>query len=214
MFLWGVLLNDIGGEPDFREWVNSRPKIRRAVQSFLIILGLYVGSFPEGHAQWAAWSRQLDSLNPYLFPMGADPTKRWSSIAFHLIVIGFWLSPSLQTIFSNKLFMWLGRNSFAVYLTHGTLLRVVLVRFIYGFSSAPFSVERPEKGDPIFHWIPRSQNWFVWAVAIPVWFAILYTVAHLWTTYVDSWCAKATKWIEETMFEQEENEKLGVAQLA
>lgn len=207
MFLFGVLLCDIGSEMEFRDWVNSRPQRRRAVQTFLITLGLYVGSFPEGNIQWAGWSRQLDRLNPYLFPAHTDPTKRWSAIAWHLIVVGFWLSPTLQTMFSNKLFMWLGRNSFAVYLTHGLLMRTILVRFIYGWSMAPFSVEEVEGGEPIYHWIGRSQNWFVWAVAIPAWYVLLYTVAHLWTTHVDSFCAKVTKWLETNMFEPEENEK-------
>lgn len=207
MFLWGVLLCDIGSEIDFREWVNSRPRARRAVQTFLIVLGLYVGSFPEGKIWRAAWARGLDRLNPYLFPDKTDPTKRWSAVAWHLIVIGFWLSPSLQTIFSNKLFMWLGRNSFAVYLTHGTLMRVLLVRFIYGWTGASFWVENANSKEPIYHWLPRSPSWFVWAIAIPLWFAILYTIAHLWTTHIDSFCAKATKWLEETMFEEEESEK-------
>ncbi|KAF2638466.1 hypothetical protein P280DRAFT_471560 [Massarina eburnea CBS 473.64] len=206
MFLYGVLLCDIGSEVDFREYVNSRPKARRIVQTSLIALGLYVGSYPEGNIEFAAWSRGIDQFN-FLFPADNDPPKRWSAIAWHLIVLGFWLSPTLQTIFSNKLFMWLGRNSFAVYLTHGTLLRAVLVRFIYGFSIAPFSMERPENADPIYHWIPRTQNWFAWTVAIPLWFSMLYVVAHLWTTYVDAWCAKVTRWLEELMFEKEEEEK-------
>jgi len=207
MFLFGVLLCDIGSEMDFRDFVNSRPRARRFVQTFLIILGLYVGSFPEGNIGWAGWSRQLDRLNPYLFPSHTDPTKRWSAIAWHMIVVGFWLSPTLQSMFSNKLFMWLGRNSFAVYLTHGLLLRTVLVRFIYGWTGASFSKEEVKDGEPIFHWVPKSQNWLVWMIAIPLWYVILYTVAHLWTTHVDSWCAKATKWLETNMFESEEHEK-------
>jgi hypothetical protein len=206
MFLFGVFLCDIGSEADFREFVNSRPKQRRFVQWVLIILGLYIGSFPEGNIHWASWSRGIERLS-FLFPADNDPPKRFSAIAWHLIAIGFWLSPTLQTMFSNKLFMWLGRNSFAVYLTHGTLMRVLLVRFLYGWSAAAFSEEHPEGQDPIYHWVPRSQNWFVWTVAIPLWFALLYLVAHMWTTYVDAWCAKATRWLEEVMFESEEEEE-------
>lgn len=206
MFLFGVLLCDIGSEVEFRDYVNSRPKQRRIIQSVLILLGLFVGSYPEGNIHWAAWSRGIDKFR-FLFPSDHDGPKRWSSVAWHLIALGFWLSPTLQTIFSNKVFMWLGRNSFAVYLTHGTLLRVVLVRFIYGFSTAAFSVENPDSEEPINHWIERSQSWFVWGVAIPLWFGLLYTVAHLWTTYVDSWCAKNTRLLEEVMFVKEDQEK-------
>jgi len=150
----------------------------------------------------------------YIFPEGAPRfDKRWTAIGWDLIATGIWLSPTLQDLFSNKLFMWLGRNSFAVYLTHGTLLRVVLARFIYGFSTSPFSVEKVEDKDPIFHWIPGTESSFVFAVAIPVWLAMLYTIAHLWTTYVDSFCARATKSLEDYMFESED-EKSGAAQFA
>ncbi|PVH94737.1 hypothetical protein DM02DRAFT_181151 [Periconia macrospinosa] len=206
MFLFGVLLCDIGSEVDFRDYVNSRPKQRRIVQSILIFLGLFVGSYPEGNVHWAAWSRGIHAFH-FLFPSDHDGPKRWSSVAWHLIALGFWLSPTLQTIFSNKLFMWLGRNSFAVYLTHGTLLRVVLVRLVYGLTPAAYYIENADTEEPIQHWIPRSQNWFVWVVELPIWFGLLYIVAHLWTTYVDSWCAKATRTLEEAMFVKEEDEK-------
>ncbi len=112
--------------------------------------------------------------------------------------------------------MWLGRNSFAVYLTHGTVLKVGLARLIYGWSTAPYSVEQPKEGDAIEHFIPRTSNWFVWATAIPLFFVVEYTIAHFWTTYIDSQCAKATKWLEDTMFEKDEEEKFntGVANMA
>ncbi|KAJ4292467.1 hypothetical protein N0V90_009129 [Kalmusia sp. IMI 367209] len=128
--LWGIILCDIGSEDSFQDFVSKHSRTRRIVQAVVICIGLWVGSYPEGRADEAVWSQQLDMLNPYLFPSGSDNPKRWSSIAWHLISVGIWLSPSLKNIFSNKLFMWLGRNSFAVYLTHGTLLRVVLVRLV------------------------------------------------------------------------------------
>jgi len=208
MILWGVILCDLGSDEGFQEFISRHTTVKRVVQTCLIVIGLWVGSYPEGAAHRTVWSQQLDAWNPYLFPEGSDIPKRWSSVAWHLISVGFWLSPTLKTMFSNKLFTWLGRNSFAVYLTHGTLLRVVLVKFIYGWSYSSFSIDHPEGQDPIYHWIPKSRNWFIWAVSIPTWFTIVYTVAHFWTTYVDSWCAKATRWLEEQMFQPEEyNEK-------
>jgi peptidoglycan/LPS O-acetylase OafA/YrhL len=159
----------------------------------------------------------LKNIGDWIIPNGAASyPKRFTAIGWDLMVTGIWLSPTLQSIFSNKLFMWVGRNSFAVYLTHGTVMKVGLARLIYGLSTAPYSVEEPkeEGGDKIYHYIPRSNNWFVWAVAIPTFFVVEYTIAHLWTTYVDSWCAKATKWLEEKMFDSNEDEKHGVATMA
>jgi peptidoglycan/LPS O-acetylase OafA/YrhL len=160
---------------------------------------------------------QLKHIGDWIIPAGAASyPKRFTAIGWDLMVTGIWLSPSLQSMFSNKVFMWVGRNSFAVYLTHGTVMKVGLARLIYGWSTAPYHVEQPANGEgkAVEHWIPRSTNWLVWALAIPIFFVVEYTIAHLWTTYVDSQCARATKWIEETMFEKDEDEKHGAANMA
>jgi len=209
-FLYGVLLCDIGSDPAFRTFISDWPRTRRTIYTVLIILGLYCASFPGERPDYAPWSQRMMDIGWYIFPK--DTTrfdKRWTAIGWDFIAAGIWLSPTLQDLFSNKIFMWLGRNSFAVYLTHGTLLRVVLVRFIYGFSLSPFGVEKVEGQDPIFHWIPRSDSYFVFIVAIPIWFAILYAIAHLWTTYVDSFCAKVTRALEDYMFENEDEKSGG-----
>ncbi|KAF2799720.1 hypothetical protein K505DRAFT_230374 [Melanomma pulvis-pyrius CBS 109.77] len=204
-FLFGVFLCDVGSDAAFREFVNSWPKTRRVVHTTLIIVGLYCASYPGERPDFAPWSDQLSSIGWYIFPLDTpNYSKRWTAVGWDLMATGIWLSPTLQELFSNKIFMWIGRNSFAVYLIHGTLLRVVLVRLIYGWSGEPFRVEKVEGQDPIFHWIPRTESYFVFAIAIPAWFALLYTCAHLWTTYVDSWCAKATKALEDYMFESED----------
>lgn len=216
-FLYGVMLCDIGSEKGFRDFVNSYPRARRAVLTALIVIGWYVACFPGEHWEWASWSVQLKHIGDWIIPAGAASyPKRFTAIGWDLMVTGIWLSPSLQSMFSNKVFMWVGRNSFAVYLTHGTVMKVGLARLIYGWSTAPYHVEQPANGEgkAVEHWIPRSTNWLVWALAIPIFFVVEYTIAHLWTTYVDSQCARATKWIEETMFEKDEDEKHGAANMA
>jgi hypothetical protein len=209
------MLCDLGSEKKFRDFVNSYPKVRRAVLTTLIVVGWYVACYPGENWEWALWSRQLHAVGNWIIPHGAASySKRFTAIGWDLIVTGIWLSPSLQSMFSNKLFMWVGRNSFAVYLTHGTVMKVGLARMIYGWSTKPYWVEHPPaegEGEAIEHYIPRSSNWFVWAFAIPTFFVVEYTIAHLWTTYVDSQCAIATKWIEDTMFEQDDDEKHGAA---
>ena len=202
--LWGVLLCAIGSEDSFQAFLTRHPRARRTTQALLIVAGLWAGSYPEYGAERSPWSQRLDALNPYLFPADSDNPKRWSSIAWHLISVGFWLSPTLKTVFSNNVFTWLGRNSFAVYLTHGTLLRVVLVKFVYGFRDVGFWVEHGEGGEEFSHWIARSRSWVTWMVGVPVWFAVVYAVAHGWTTYVDGWCARTTKNLEELMFRGED----------
>lgn len=204
-FLFGVLLCDIGSEPKFREFVNKWAKTRRVAQTLLIIIGVYVAGYPLERPEWATWSSQLRWFGQTWFPNGVDLPRRWTAVGWDLMVTGIWLSPTLQNLFSNRPFMWIGRNSFAVYLTHGTVLRVFAARLVYGWSSAGYSVTKNDKGEDVHHYLPRpGMTRFI--IAIPIFFAVEYTIAHLWTTYVDSWCAKATKWLEDTFFE-DENEK-------
>jgi peptidoglycan/LPS O-acetylase OafA/YrhL len=202
-FLWGVLLCDVGSEPKFREVVNSWGKTRRVVQTLCIVIGVYVAGYPLERPEWAAWSAQLKWIGEYLFPPGSDWPRRWTALGWDLAVTGIWLSPTLQSIFSNKMFMWIGRNSFAVYLTHGTVLRVFAARLIYGWSSEGFSVEKNDKGENVHHYLPRAGP-LTFMIAIPIFFVVEYTIAHFWTTYVDAWCAKATQWLEATMFDSED----------
>jgi peptidoglycan/LPS O-acetylase OafA/YrhL len=183
--------------------VSEWGKTRRILQTTLILTGIYVAGYPLERPEWAAWSRNLMWVGDYIFPLGTDYPRRWTALGWDLAVTGIWLSPSLQTIFSNKMFMWIGRNSFAVYLTHGTVLRVFAARLIYGWSTDGFSVEKVENGDDIKHFIPRGGR-MAFVVGIPIFFIVEYTIAHFWTTYVDAWCAKATKWLEDTMFESED----------
>lgn len=199
-----MLLCDIGSEPKFRELVSRWGKTRRFVQTILIVLGIYTASFPGERPDWAGWSRQLLRFGDFIFPPGtSDYAKRWTAVGWLLTVTGIWLSPTLQAIFSNKMFMWFGRNSFAVYLTHGTVLRVFMARLIYGWSGEPWVVEKNEQGEDVFHWLPRAGS-MTFMIAMPIFFVVEYTIAHFWTTYVDSWCAKATKWLEDSMFDTED----------
>lgn len=207
MLLWGVLLCDLGSSESLKNLLNRHPRTRRLVQTLLITAGLWAGSYPEGYAERAFWSQQLDTLNPYLFPSGSDNPKRWSSVAWHLISVGVWLSPTLKVFLSNKIFTWLGRNSFAVYLTHGTLLRVVLVKLVYGMNDKRYWVEPVEGGEAIQHWIPRNQSWLAWYLAVLVWFVFLYVIATLWTIHVDGWCARATRALEKYMFRTDRHEE-------
>lgn len=202
-FIYGVLLCDIGSEPKFREFVNRWGKTRRVVQTLLMVIGIYVAGYPGEHADWAGWSRQLHWIGQAFFPKGRDLGRRWTAIGWDLAVTGIWLSPTLQTMFSNKTFMWLGRNSFAVYLTHGTMLRCFAVRLIYGWSGQGYSVTKNDKGEEIHHWIPRGGR-TAFMFGIPIFLIVEYTLAHFWTTYVDSFCAKVTKYMEDMMFESKD----------
>ena len=126
---------------------------------------------------------------------------------FQALHLGLFLSSGAKAILSNKYFMWLGKNSFAVYLTHGTLLRTILVWMLYGISGEPFEEVRNEEGEIIGNWLPGPST-LTFCIAIPIWLVVVYTVAHLWTTYVDSYCAKLTQRLEKKVFEDGEEKGL------
>lgn len=168
--------------------------------------GLYIASYPDREWYWAAWSRGLDDLGLVIFPRGVNFAKRFSALGMDMVAFAIQLNAPAKTVLSNRFFLWLGRNSFAVYLLHGTLLRTVLAWMLYGISGQPWQPPKTfqnKNGDdeqtPAV-WIPRRAHGIALIAVIAVWFCIVYYCAHLWTTYVDAWCGKATKILEDFVF--------------
>jgi peptidoglycan/LPS O-acetylase OafA/YrhL len=173
---------------------------RRIVSFSLIIGGLYVASYPYEHPEWVGWSRSLGQLQHLLFPRDSHLPKRFTAVGIDMLVLGIHLSSSVKGFLSNKYCLWLGKNSFAVYLVHGTLLRTLLIWMIYGVRTLP------ESDLALGHYLPRAGK-LTFAVALPFWFAVVYGVAHLWTVHVDSLCAAVTHRLEHYLC-KEEDEKV------
>ena len=75
---------------------------------------------------------------------------------------------------------------------------------LYGISGQPWIEATDENGEAIPPpWLPRRSNW-VMAICLPVWVGIVYGVAHLWTTYIDAFCARLTQRLENHVFEKVE----------
>lgn len=203
--MYGMFLCDLSCHLPFRELINKWNRTRKTVMITCFALGWYVAGYPGEHHEWAAWSQQLRWIGQFFMPPDEHLNwgKRYSAIGWQLIAFAIVLSPGLQEMFSNRMFMWFGKQSFAVYLLHGTLLRGVLARMVYGFSTDAYHVTQNEKGEDIHHWLPRAGHG-TFAIAIPIWFVMVYGCAHLWTTYVDPACARWTAKLEKLTFEQED----------
>ncbi|KAM5476561.1 hypothetical protein McanCB56680_007728 [Microsporum canis] len=204
---YGMLLSDIASNHPENSYLSSHPWLRRTICWVAISLGLWSASYPEHDVERCGWSNILHEGSKYMFPPNVNLGKRFTALGVDLIILGIFLSPSIKNILSNSFFLWFGRNSFAVYLTHGTLLKTVLTWMIYGtITGEPWVVTKNEKGEDVLPpWLPRASPG-VFAICIPVWLVIVYTVAHLWTTYVDSFCARLTQRLENLTFESD-NEK-------
>ncbi|PGH06382.1 transcription initiation factor TFIID subunit 11 [Blastomyces parvus] len=208
-FFVGMFLSDLANDQSFQSYVSSLTWSRRIFCWTVALVGLFFASFPGERPEFAPWSRFLLSIGRAIFPNNVNLGKRFSALGLDLIILAIYLSPTTKSILSKRLFLFLGRNSFAVYLCHGTLLRVALTWMIYGISGQPWEPTTNEAGEVVNPpWLPRGGP-LVFAVAIPVWFCIVYVVAHLWTTHVDSFCARLTHRLEMHVFEQDEKAQHG-----
>lgn len=190
-FFWGVLLADLQNNESANAFVTERRRLCRLLSTVLLLLGLAIASFPEGHAEWMTWSRvELAILKPIL-PHDPDFPRFASGIGLELITLGLHFSPWLRDLLSSRSLLWFGKQSFAVYLLHGPLLRWILVWMLYGVS-LPADVTN-EKGEtvpgPALPFPGRGR----YVAALAFWIPLNYGVALLWTTYVDPWCARMTE---------------------
>ncbi|KAJ5117193.1 hypothetical protein N7526_011302 [Penicillium atrosanguineum] len=211
--IYGMFLSDLSYETAFKEFIETHKWGRRVVSATLVCTGLLVCSYPGEHPEWATWSNYMFEVAHYIFPPDVNIGKRYSAIGVDLIIFAIYISPSTKDFLANRLLLWLGKQSFAVYLVHGTLLRTVLCWMLYGITGQPWDGDivdgngnpiLDEHGEPLHpHWIPIRAPWVV-GISIPTWIVLVYICATLWTTYVDPFCAKMTQKLEKIMFEEDE----------
>lgn len=202
--VYGMLLSDLSYEMSFKELLEKYRWPRRFVALCLVSAGLFIASYPGEHPEWSTWSNYMYEMSQYIFPPEVNIGKRYTALGVDMIILAIYISPSTKEFLSNRLLLWLGKQSFAVYLVHGTLLRVVLVWMLYGISGQPWEETVDENGNVIPPaWLPLRPPWVV-AISIPCWLVLVYICATLWTNYVDPFCARMTQKLENLMFEEDE----------
>jgi hypothetical protein len=155
----------------------------------------------------------MKDASHYIFPPEVNIGRRYSALGVDLIIAAIYISPTTKEFLSSSLLLWLGKQSFAVYLVHGTLLRTVLCWCLYGITGQPWEGQPTdgngnpildEHGEPLHpQYIPIRAPWVV-AISIPAWIALVYFCASMWTTYVDPFCARMAHKLEKMMFQQDE----------
>ena len=211
--IYGMLLSDLSYDISFREFLETHRWLRRITALSLLGSGLLICSYPGEHPEWATWSHRMFKSAKYIFPPNVNIAKRYSALGVDLVIFAIYISPSTKTFLSSHFLLWLGKQSFAVYLIHGTLLRTVLCWMLYGITGQPWTGDivdgngKPildDKGEPLHpHWIPIRRPLVV-AISIPVWIVMVYFCASLWTRYVDPFCARLTLKLERRVFREDE----------
>ncbi|KAJ5788215.1 hypothetical protein N7457_003205 [Penicillium paradoxum] len=209
--IYGMFLSDLSYEKGFKAFVDRHSWGRKVVSGTLLILGLLICSYPGEHPEWSTWSNYMEKASHYIFPPKVNVGKRYSAIGVDLIIFAIYISPSTKEFLSSRLLLWFGKQSFAVYLVHGTLLRTVLCWMLYGITGQPWDGDIvDDKGNPIYgddgeplhpHWIPIRAPWVV-AISIPTWICLVYFCATLWTGYVDPFCARMAQKLEKWTFQE------------
>ncbi|KAF4637797.1 hypothetical protein G7Y89_g273 [Cudoniella acicularis] len=201
-FFFGAFLSDLSQHEAHIAWCQARKWPSRILSPIFIIFGLLLASYPEDHQEWMTWSQLMKDWSVWFFPENSQVPQFYSGVGLEFIALGIHFSPSVKGILSHKHLLWFGKNSFAVYLLHGGLLRSILTWMFYGFTTPAdviFEDGHIEPGPPL-NICGRARFWF-W---LPIWFIILYSLANLWTRYVDPWCARVTETLVKYVFDPPE----------
>ncbi|KAI1865704.1 hypothetical protein JX265_008027 [Neoarthrinium moseri] len=206
-FFWGVFLCDVQNAPAANDFIINRPRLCKLLAAICLLIGGFVASYPEGHPEWQPWSAWLFRVLVRILPKDPDFPRFGSGIGLEFITLGIHFSPFLKDVLSGKYLLWLGKQSFAVYLLHGPLLRWVLCWMVYG-THLPADVVN-DKGETVpgqLHF-PGGYKLLIW---LPFWIPLNYGVAMLWTTYVDPWCAQLTEQVVSYVKDSPDEKEGGV----
>ena len=195
----GILLAEVSLDKDIQEYVDRHPYARMLGSASCIIIGLFFCSYPEEKPEWARWSNNMTKLGHYMFPKGVEYARYYPGLGSNLLTVGVMFNDTAKKLLSQRLFLFLGKNSFPIYLLHAPLIRTVLTWVLFGFSTRPDN-GKDDKGNQLPPgWLPVASTWVI-IIAVPVFYVFLYRVANLWSNYVDPFCGRVTQWFEDLVF--------------
>jgi peptidoglycan/LPS O-acetylase OafA/YrhL len=173
-------------ELSFYNLTALQPRILFRILPYgLVILGLYICSYPDQYAEQTAWSSQLASLAQIIFPKGAHLSRYYAGLGAQMICFGVILSPSMRRILSHPALLWLGSISFPLYLLHGPLMRSVLVYLLYLPMSVGFNPAVRADGTPDPESYIPTPSPLRLAVILVIFFAFLLYVVQQWAKHVE-----------------------------
>jgi len=198
-FFFGTFLSELSQEPAHVAWLKDHRWPARTLTPIFMAFGFMLASYPEKNPEWRPWSAFMERWAHTLFPIEAEIMRYYTGLGLVFITMGIHFSSGVKDVLSNKYLLWFGKNSFAVYLLHGTLIRTVLVWMLFGVK-LPADVEQDGKmvPGPALK-ICGRVGWYFW---VPIWLVLLYSIANQWTKHVDPFCARLTMRMERYVFDE------------
>ena len=162
----------------------------------LTILALILMSFPAEYQKQAPWSRFLLKLHYKVFPAAAFVDRSWPAMGSALLCFTIIMSPQLRRVLSHRVFLWLGKISFPLYLLHGSFMRSILAWLLFAKQSLVEMEERNGSETYVVMKYPLPSMATFWVV-LPIFFLILFPATHLWAIKVEPQFGAITKKAEE-----------------
>lgn len=186
-------------DPDVQEFAERHSYFRTIGSALCILLGMFFCSYPEEKPEWAAWSRNMTRFGHLFFPKGVEYARYYPGVGSNILTLGVMYNDTAKKLLSNRFFLFLGKNSFPIYLLHAPLIRTVLTWALFGFCSRPDNGKDQNGNQLPPGWLPVASTWVV-LVVVPLFYIFLYRVANLWSNHVDPFCGKVTQWFEDLVF--------------
>lgn len=159
----------------------------------MLLVGVFLCNFPQNAAENAPWSNAMKIIMESITHKDSDIRRYWDSLGASTVFIAIFFSGPMRRVLTSKVFNFLGRVSFPVYLIHNLLIKTVLAWMVYfpSWMNPQFN----ENGEQMDLARPGKAHM---AVAIMVFYYILYRVAYLWTCtidpLIDRWIKAGTSW--------------------
>jgi hypothetical protein len=194
----GIFFAELSYLECVKSFAGKHTIVHKAITITLLIIGLFLLSFPNSHPEWAPWFNPIVEFGKVWYPEGSNQFSITLYAGVFFILGSIMLSTSFQWFLVRPVFLWLGKISFPLYLLHGPLLRSFLCWILYAGEYPKFAEQATPSGSiarvPVNLDLPSGTRL---AVCLPIFFAVVLFLSHMWTEKVEPIFASVTKFIED-----------------
>ena len=164
----------------------------------LAFAGLFLMSFPNEYYEQTTWSRILAQAGRLIFPLSSEMGRAWPGLGAQILCFSVCFSPLMRQAMSHKYLIWLGGIAYSLYLLHGPLMRSILAWMAFTPAVMIWGSNQGILGGQLAgqSLIPLPRP-LAFAIILPLFWAFLLFVVHLWSSKVEPKFGTATKLVED-----------------